>query len=302
MKKTLSILLSFIIALGLFSSCKKEEETVAVGKTTVCKGVYEYFVIQAKKEKNLRSEDEINALAKDYSLRYVAVNTKFEELKMELTSVQKAEASQKTNDYWHLFGDYYSSQGISKNDVYKVQLSEQYLKAIIRSIYDKDGSSPIPEEAVKAYFSDHFVVFRAIIELLATTDENGNAVDLTDEQIESVTKQFNQMKKSLDKGTKFEKVNAAYQSKNEESEATPPEIMIISETDHAFPEGTFGKIKEIDREKSGVFTSGKYIFLVERLGEFDDESFYDERRDECLTALGESAFEDTLASWVETLK
>ena len=298
MKKTVSILLVIILVSGLFSSCKGKEETVQVGSVTVGKGIYEYFLNEAKKD----NPDSPEADAEKAVLKYVAVNTKFEELGLSLNVSQKSLASKTANNYWHLFSDYYKQQGISKNDVYFVSLSDEYLKAIIRSIYDTDGTNPIPEKAVKQYYSENYVAYKAIIELLQTTDENGNRTDLSEEKLKSVTKQFNQMKKSLDDGTSFEKVNAAYQAKGSANEAESEQVMLLSASSRAFPTGTFDEIMKIEREKAGVFTAGKYIFLVERVGEFDDKSFYEQNRDDCLIALGREALEETLDSWAQTLE
>lgn len=298
MKKAISILLAAIIVSGLLSSCSAREETVQVGSVTVGKGVYEYFVSEAKKENPDSPEQD----AENAVLRYVAVNTKFEELGLSLNASQKSVASKTANNYWHLFSEYYTEQGISKNDVYSVALSDEYLKAIIRSIYDKDGTNPIPEKAIEQYFSNNYVAYKAIIELLQTTDEDGKSVDLTEEKIENVTKQFNQMKKSIDGGTSFEKVNSAYQAKGLDNEAESEEVMLLSKTSRAFPTGTFEKITEIERGKAGVFTAGKYIFLVERVGEFEDKSFYEQNRDECLINLGRQALDKTLDSWAQSIK
>jgi len=298
LKKAVSILLTLIIVSGLFSSCAGKEKTVQIGSVTVGRGIYEYFLCEAKKSNPDSPEKE----AEKETLKYVAVNTKFKELELSLDTSQKALASKNTNNYWHLFSDYYKQQGIKKNDVYSAELSKEYLKAIIRSIYDKDGTNPIPEKAIKDYFSENYVAYKAIIELLQTTDENGNAVDLTDEKRDNVAKQFSQMKKSIDGGTSFEKVNAAYQAKGLENEADSEQVMLLSKASKAFPTGTFDQIMKIERKKSGVFTAGKYIFLVERVGEFDDKSFYEQYRDDCLVELGMKAFEKTLDSWADSIK
>ena len=298
MKRAISILLVTAIAVCLFSSCVKKEETVKIGSVTVGKGIYEYFVSEAKKT----NPDSPEQVAENLTLRYLAVNTKYIESALSLTAPQKALASKNANNYWHLFSEYYTENGISKNDVYSVCLNEEYLKAIIRSIYDTDGTNPMPEKTVKQYFSENYVAFKAIIELLQTTDENGNATDLPEAKLESITKQFNQMKKSLDDGASFEKVNTAYQSKGAGNNAGDASTMLLSKTSKAFPTGTFDEIVKIPRNKSGVFTTGKYIFLVQRVGEFSDKAFYEENRDNCLIALGKQALDKTLDSWAQSIK
>lgn len=179
------------IIICIFSSCAKKEELVQVGSVKVGRGVYEYFLSEAEKQSDSSPEE----AAETAVLKYVAVNTKFEELKLSLNANQKSLASKRANSYWHLFSSYYEERGITKNDVYSVTLSDEYLKAIIRSIYDKDGTNPMPEKAIKEYFSNNYVAFKAIIELLQTTDENGVVTDITDQKLKSIQKQFNQMKK-----------------------------------------------------------------------------------------------------------
>ncbi|MBE6835858.1 MAG: hypothetical protein E7515_06380 [Ruminococcaceae bacterium] len=297
MKKAISLLLFVSIIICIFSSCAKKEELVQVGSVKVGRGVYEYFLSEAEKQSDSSPEE----AAETAVLKYVAVNTKFEELKLSLNANQKSLASKRANSYWHLFSSYYEERGITKNDVYSVTLSDEYLKAIIRSIYDKDGTNPMPEKAIKEYFSNNYVAFKAIIELLQTTDENGVVTDITDQKLKSIQKQFNQMKKSLDGGTSFEKVDAAYQSKASENAEEETEAMLLSKASKAFPTGTFDEIVKIERDKAGVFTAGKYIFLVQRVGEFKNKAFYEENRDDCLIALGKTALEKTLESWAESL-
>lgn len=298
MKKAISLLLVTAFALCLFASCSKKEETVSIGKVTVGKGIYEYFLSEAQKTNPDSPEQQAEAL----TLRYLAVNTKFNELSLTLSSTQKALASRNANNYWHLFSDYYTEHGISKNDVYSVALSDEYLKAIIRSIYDKDGTNPLPEKTVKQYFSENYVAFKSIIELLQTTDENGNISDLPEAKLTSITKQFKQMEKSLNDGAAFEKVESAYQSKGNENEAENTSAMLLSKTSRAFPTGTFDEIIKIQRNKAGVFNAGKYIFLVQRVGEFSDKAFYEENRDDCLIALGKQMLDETLDSWAESIR
>ena len=89
------------------------------------------------------------------------------------------------------------------------------------------------------------------------------------------------MEKSLNDGAAFEKVESAYQSKGNENEAENTSAMLLSKTSRAFPTGTFDEIIKIQRNKAGVFNAGKYIFLVQRVGEFSDKAFYEENRDDC---------------------
>jgi hypothetical protein len=77
--------------------------------------------------------------------------------------------------------------------------------------------------------------------------------------------------------------------------------MLLSKASKAFPTGTFDEIVKIERDKAGVFTAGKYIFLVQRVGEFKNKAFYEENRDDCLIALGKTALEKTLEIWAESL-
>ena len=303
MKRITAVLLAALLIVGVLSSCAKKEKTVTVGTAEIGSSVYAYFLDSAASSLNKdKDSSDVIEKAETEALKYVAVNTKFEEKELELTAGQKSDASKRVNSKWHLFGEYYSSLGITKQALYKIELSEEYRKALIRSIYDTDGTNPVPEKAIKAYYSDNFVAFKAIIELLQTTDENGVTEDLTDEKIASLTKQFDQMKNSIDEGTSIEKVNSAYQAKGNDAGEEEVESMLISKTDTVFPSGTFDELMKIERDKAGVFKVGKYIFLAERIGEFSDKSYYENNRDRCLIEMQTASFDEQLEKWAEKLK
>jgi hypothetical protein len=300
MKKTISLLLAILICVTAFSSCTAKGKTVQVGSATVGKGIYGYFLTDVADAE--MTEEEKTQAAEAAVLRYVAINTKFSELGLELTAQQKSSASKKTNNLWHLFSDYYTSAGVGKGDLYKICLNDEYRKAIIRSIYDTGGTSPVTEDAIKAYYSDNYVAFKAIIELLQTTDDDGAIIPYTDEKVAALTKQFNQMKQSMDDGTAFEKIEAAYLSRNVEDEEAESDVMLISKTDRAFPVGTFEEIMKIERDGSGVFILGGYLFLVQRVGEFKNEANYTSKRDDCLIALESENFDRMAQNWADSLK
>ena len=301
MKKAICALLSLTVCLGIFSSCTAKKKTVQVGTATVGEGIYSYFLDLAGASAD-EADSEKTKQAQLETLKYVAVNTKFSELGFSLTAEQKSLASKNANNLWHLFGDYYTGIGVSKGDLYKIKLSDEYRKAIIRSIYDKDGTSPVAEDAIKAYYSDNYVAFKAIIELLRTTDEDGKIIPYSDEKIVALTNQFNQMKESMDDGTSFEKIEAAYLSKDIGEDDPESEVMLISKTDRAFPTGTFDEISKIERDSTGVFVKGDYMFLVQRIGEFRDEANYVSNRDKCLIALESENFDEMLSAWAEKLR
>lgn len=273
-----------------------------VGKVKVSEGVYAYYKYIAEKTLPDATVEEIEAAAKSETLKYVATNSKFSDLSLSLATAQKSDVSKDVNSYWTLFGEFYSSLGITKQDLNKVELNKAYKKAIIRRTYDTKGTSPVPEEAVKAYFSENYIAFKPIIGLFQQTDDNGNITDLSDEKIALLTSQFNQMKQSIDKGTTFEQVNAAYQATSDEVEGTKVDTSVISKGSKSFPSGTFEKMLEIERGKTGVFTVGKYILLVQRENELADASFYTANRDDCLIALKTDEFEQTAAEWAKVLE
>lgn len=302
MKKVTGMALVIIMCVCALSSCAQREKQITVGKASVSEGVYAYFEYTAQKDNPSASSEEQAEKAKTEILKYVATNSKFSDLSLTLTTAQKNQVSENVNNYWHLFGTYYTSIGVSKQDLNKVELNKEYKKAIIRSIYDTNGTSPVPEDAIKAYFSENYVTFKSIIGLFQTTDDDGNVTDISQEKKDQLVSQFTQMKQSIDGGTSFEQVNAAYQSTGGEVEGSAMDTSIISAESHTFPTGTFENIKAIERGASGVFTVGRYIFLVQRENELANESFYKTYRDSCLIGLKSAEFEKTAEEWAAVLE
>ncbi|MEG2719960.1 MAG: hypothetical protein RR914_01410, partial [Oscillospiraceae bacterium] len=137
MKKTISILISVLMLILLFSSCSMPTKAKVNG-SKISNGVYAYFLAEAQKEIPDSSESEKKALANSLLCRYVAINSQFLAEKLSLTTAEKSVISRNVNSYWHLFEKHYTENGISKQDLLKIEESKIYenMLAWINNIED----------------------------------------------------------------------------------------------------------------------------------------------------------------------
>lgn len=290
-----------ILCVSVLSSCTTSNRTISVGKAEVAEEIYNYFSYTVSLDNPNLGVDEKAVVVKTEVLKYVATNSKFKDLSLSLTTVQKAEVSTTVNNYWHLFGDYYESIDISKQTINKIELNKAYKKILLKSVFDTNGTQPTSEEDIKKYFSDNFVVFKAISGYFESVDESGNAVEMSQTEIATITSQFEQMKESVDGGTSFDQVNKAYQSSSDGMEVEDVQSSIVGKGSKTYPTGFFDKVSAIERGKTSNFTLGKYIFLIIRENEFESD-YYSTYRDESLAGLKADAFEQIIEQWAKVLE
>ncbi len=281
LKKNLALLLSLSFFLFLFSSCSASR--VSVNGSKIDNEIYEYFKDKADKENS----------ADTLLLRYVAINSKFNEQGLKISSSEKAALSSDADDIWHLYSAYYTEKGISKAAIYKAELSNLYYTILLENYYSSDGQSPVAEDDIKDYFKNNYAVIRYVTGYLFNEDENG-IIEMTDEQKKSVSKSFTAAAEMINNGSSIEESIASLND-------AEIRYAIVTSTDSAgFPDDFFEKIKDLEVGKAAAVTSGSYIFLVLREdGEKGDYASYTDSRLDCLKAMKSEEFEKIVSSWAK---
>lgn len=292
MKKFISLILVAVIALSL-ASCTTSK--VKVNGTKIDNEIYAYF--EARAEKNEDGETDEKVIMGEIS-RYVAINSEFANRCLVLDSSIKSEVSTLVNDLWHLYGSYYEENGISKQTIYKIELSNAYEDALLADYYAEDGDKPVTEDEIKKYFGENYAAIRFVTGYLFNVDDNGANTPMTDSEKTKLTNSFKSVAEMVNEGTSIEE---AVGSLGENTEVRDTVINAFS--DGTFPEGFWKKAKSIEKDKTEVITVGDYIFLVNRVDIFSEEyGYYNTYRTDCLKQMKGEEFSAVIDSWAENYK
>ncbi len=286
MKKVVSLILVTVLIFS-FASCTMSK--VTVNGTKIDNEIYSYF--EAYTEEN---EEEI---LKEIS-RYVAINSEFSNRGLVLDSSVKAEVSEQVNDLWHLYGTYYESIDVSKQTIYKIELSKAYENALLADYYAADGDKPVTEDEIKKYFEENYAAIRFVTGYLFNVDDNGKTITMTTTEKNKVTSSFKSVAEMVADGTSIEE---AVGSLGENTEVRDTVINAFS--DGTFPEGFFDAVKGVEEDKTEVITVGDYIFLINRVDIFSEEyGYYNTYRTDCLKQMKGEEFSAVVDSWAENYK
>lgn len=292
MKKIISLIL---VAVMVFSLASCTIAKVKVNGTKIDNEIYAYF--EAHTEKNEDGDAIETAILKEIS-RYVAINSEFLNRGLALDSNEKAEVSNHVNDLWHLYGTYYESIGVSKQTIYKVELSKAYENALLADYYSENGDKPLAEEEIKKYFEENYAAIRFVTGYLFNVDDNGNMVAMPTTEKDKVTKSFKAVAEMVTDGTSIEE---AVGSLGENTEVHDTVINAFS--DGTFPEGFFDAVKGVEKGKTEVVTVENYIFLISRVDIFSEEyGYYSQYRTDCLKQMKGEEFSAVIDSWAENYK
>ncbi|MBR5202620.1 MAG: hypothetical protein IKW45_05085 [Clostridia bacterium] len=284
MKKIISLLLIALMLSLMFTSCSKPAK-VKVNGVKIDNEIYTYFknTLPKDKEGNI-SEDAI----KNAITRYVTINSEFNNRGLLIDSDVKGALSKSVNDLWHLYGNYYNKIGVSKQTLYKIELSKQYEDTLLADYY-----SEISEDEIKDYFKENYIAIRFVTGYLFNIDETGTSVTMTEEQKNSVIESYNSVVALVNEGTLIEEAVASLGENTEVHNA-----LINAFSDGTFPQGFFEKVKGIDVNKTATITLDDYIFLVHRIDVFDETyGYYENNRTACLEAMKGDEFSKIIDNW-----
>ena len=284
MKKIISLLLVAILLVTTLCSCSGPTK-IKVNGVKIDNEIYTYFENTLEKDENDEvSEDAIKSAIS----RYVTINSEFNNRGLSVDSEQKLALSESVNDLWHLYGNYYNEIGISKQTIYKIELSKIYESLLLADYY-----SNISEDEIKAYFKENYMGIRFVNGYLFNIDENGSSVPMTNEQKDSVIASYNSVVTLINEGTLIEEAVA---SLDENAEVYNTLINALS--DGTFPQGFWNEVKKIETGKVATVTLDDYIFLVQRIDVFDKTyGYYENNRTACLEAMKGDEFSKVIDNW-----
>lgn len=302
MKKITAVIGILILICIVFSSCVGSGYALSVDNKKVDSEVYAYYLDRAVCENKDLSFDEQKVTALNMCAEYVAINNKYNELDLSVSTKRKDEISKNVNALWRLYYRYYEKIGVSKQTLVKIYENEAYKITILLAYYDTGGVTPISEEDIKAHFSSNYTVFKSINDYLTAVDENGEYAPLQGEALTAKQSAFKNMADKISGDTTIDTVYSEYMSEQGQTAVNEIPVSVISKSSKNYPSGFFDKVKSIAENDADSVTLGSYIFCVQRLNSFgENNQYYNLYREDCLISLVISDFEETVLKWVSNI-
>ena len=286
MKKVISLLLAILTLTLVLTSCSGPAK-VKVNGEKIDNEIYTYFENTLPKDEN----GEVSEVAiKNAISRYVAINSEFKNRGLSIDSEVKGALSATVNNLWHLYGSYYNEIGVSKQTIYKIELSKEYEAALLA-----DYCKNVSDNDIKAYFKENYIAIRFVTGYLFNVDDTGTSVAMTDEQKKSVIASYNSVVALINEGTLIEE---AVVSLGEDTEVH--NALINAFSDGTFPQGFWSEVKKLEVGKTATITLDDYVFLVQRIDVFDKTyGYYENNRTACLEAMKGDEFSEVIDSWAK---
>ncbi len=281
-KRFFSLFLVLLILSLTFSGCGKGK-AVEINGTKIDGEITAYFKKSAKE-----GEDANRLIA-----RYIAVNSEFQNHTLSVPKNLRSSLSEDVNNIWHIWGGYYKGLGISKETIYKIELSKIYENLLLEERYGKDGKFPVSEDDLKTFFRENYASVRFVTGYLFDITENGTT-EMTEAQKNKLKKAFKSAADTINDGASIE------ESVKILGKAEIHDAVINSKGNDNFPDGFWNEIKKIDVGKAGVVSLGSYVFLVQKVdSEKGDYECYSQYRSDCLYQMKGDEFSKVIDSWAE---
>lgn len=173
-RRVLTLFLALLMALTLVS-CGGDSSYIATYKDEkIPAGVYLYQLVNATQSAYAKVEDStkdvlkqtvdgenaalwIEKTAQKEMKRYLAVERKFEELGLTLSSEAESAAVTQANTDWSNYGEWYEKNGISKDSLMKVYRNSAKKQQVFLAYYDEGGEKAVSDEELKTYFEENYV-------------------------------------------------------------------------------------------------------------------------------------------------
>lgn len=283
MKRILSILLCVAVCAAAFAGCTQKKQTVmTIGAAEIDNEIFAYFFDEVYSQTQLEGGDTGDTAAMiDAAVAkcsgYVGTVTQYEQFMFEMSPEEKLQIATETEEEWMLYGKYYTSIGVSKQTVTKINTARIMRTALLYYYFGEGSEYAVSEEEIEFYFDQAYVEFKTLNGYLTTFDEEGNSIPLSDAELEAVRAEFESKRQKLASGTSLSELNDG-----QDVEAT---FVAVSNT--AYPEGFLEKVAQLKYDTPTVIETDDYIFIVIRLDAKTDSNFKNYRTNYIETLRGE---------------
>ena len=293
MKKRIAALALCIVIMLSFCSCGKYAP-VKVNGVKIGRGIYEYFADRVDVENPQADEYTVKTELDKKLSEYVAINSEFANRGLTLDTKEKNTVAKTVENNWHLYSAYYQEKGVSKQDIYNIELNSAYRTKLMLAYYGEEGDEPVTEAELEEYFKEHFIAFRAATGFLTTVDEQSNTVSMDEDEKKAVLAKLSKLADAINEGKDTVDSAGDYY----DNALVTQDITVISADSDKYPEGFFEKVSALEDNKAKAFVIDDYVFCVQKFAILSEEdNFFEQYKTDCLKALKADDFNRTVMNW-----
>lgn len=202
-----------------FAGCYDENKTWAArkGDDELPIGAYIYYLYSAYLEAGSQVDSETSVLdaeiegqdaeqwIKDLALNYVQayyyISDKFDELGLELTEEDLVNVENTASSFWSYYGSTLEKLGISQDSFEKAYaLYGEKFERVMKAMYGEGGELALEDGALEEYYCGAYINYEYFSASLTTTNEDGESVDLTDDEKADLKETFEGYVKKINAG------------------------------------------------------------------------------------------------------
>lgn len=315
LKRAAAALLALAMCAGL-AGCYSEDKawSARLGDDTMPIGGYIYYLTSAYSEAAGKVSTENSVLgsaidgqdaeewvrdrALDYLYSYYYVQQKFDELGLSLSDEEQDEMASSVSALWSYNKTYFEEMGIARSSFEKTYAAfNQKLSKLLPAMYGKGGELEIPEADLKEYYVNGYTYYQSFSIPLTKTDEEGNSVDLTDEEKATEKQMLEDWVEQFNKGRlTYDEMVSNYANSHDGQEPTSNEPAAVS--NDTLSDLFTSALSPLENGKAAVVdaTSRYYVVVKLDVEEDFDALIADEERTATLlrTMRGEEFLEYTM--------
>ncbi|MDE6148721.1 MAG: hypothetical protein K2F81_01315 [Ruminococcus sp.] len=238
-------------------------------------GVTTDFLNQKIDGKNFT--DYVSEVALNHTKEHVAINNKFDELKLTLDDERIKEINSTVSDAWEQSGDDFEEQGISRESFKEVYLNSAKRTAIFEYYYAEGGIEEVSSDDLVSYVNDNYLRYKVM----------SFAKNAQDEDADKENKDLRDKYFKMADGLNFEEFDTVIDAYKEYQEEKAAESAIDSTVDTDTTESSEAEDSAADAESS--MTEDK---LSSFEAEGEDESAEDVSADNTSSVVDDESAED----------
>lgn len=219
LKKAAAAVLASALCLS-FAGCYDENDSWAAkkGEDSLPLGGYIYYLNSAYSEamgKVSTEEEVLKATVEDkgaetwirdramtYLKSYFYISDKFDELGLEITEDDQASIQSSTDTMWNYYKTSMESLGIAKTSFDQTySLYNTKYQKVLETMYGKGGEKEISEDELRTYYTENYSSYDYFYVSLTKKDDDGNSVDMTDDEKADVKKKLEAYVKDINSGS-----------------------------------------------------------------------------------------------------
>lgn len=279
-KRFLAILSAICITLGL-TGCTDKSWIIKCDYTTLPVGVYIYYLSTCYSEAKSKVENTSDVLnqeidgkkssewikdkAMEYCKKLIAIEKKFEDMKLSFTD-DEAKAIQATTDsQWSQYKVMLESYGVSKDSFYRATtiFAVKYQR-VFDAMYKEGGTDAVSKDDIKKYYKDNYTNYTYISNSTTKQDENGNTVFKEESEIKNIEEKFASYANSIKEGTSFEDIKKKYMSDFSLTEDPAVSNSEVIDDKNSLPTDVKEKLNSLKTGESAMVKSENTYYLIYR--------------------------------------